>query len=187
MPEIIDYPKPEKPRGMRIAAFSLIAVIILIFLSGRAAISYWVDLQWFGSLGYAPVFWRTFGLEWGTFAAFSSATFLVLFGAFLALRHVHAHDLPEKYTIFFNSQPVELPVAKFLRWVALIAALAISIVTGFAMQAQWPTLALYRYAPATGTSSGDPIFGRPLGFYLFTLPAWDFISGWLLTLAVLVS
>src|SRR5579863_4080861 len=187
MPEIIDYPKPEKPRGMRIAAFSLIAVIILIFLSGRAAISYWVDLQWFGSLGYAPVFWRTFGLEWGTFAAFASATFLVLFGVFLALRHVHAADLPEKYTIYFNNQPVELPVAKFLRWIALIAALLIAIASGFAMQSQWSTLALYRYAPATAASPADPIFGRPLGFYLFTLPAWDLISGWLLTLAVLVS
>ncbi len=187
MPEIIDYPTPEKPRGMRLAAFFLIALILLIFLGGRAAISYWVDLQWFGSLGYAPVFWKTFWLEWGTFGAFASATFLVLFGAFLALRHVHAHDLPEKYTIYFNSQPVELPVAKFLRWVALIAALAISIVTGFAMQAQWPTLALYRYAPATAVSPADPIFGRPLGFYLFTLPAWDLISGWLLTLAVFAS
>ncbi len=27
---------------------------------------------------------------------------------------------------------------------------------------------------------------RPLGFYLFTLPAWQLIAGWLLTLAVLV-
>ena len=31
----------------------------------------------------------------------------------------------------------------------------------------------------------DPIFGRPLNFYLFTLPAWQLIVGWLLTLAVL--
>ncbi len=31
----------------------------------------------------------------------------------------------------------------------------------------------------------DPIFGKPLHFYLFTLPAWQFITGWLLTLAVI--
>ena len=30
------------------------------------------------------------------------------------------------------------------------------------------------------TSTLDPIFGRPLGFYLFTLPAWQLIAGWLL-------
>ena len=29
----------------------------------------------------------------------------------------------------------------------------------------------------------DPIFGRPLPFYLFTLPAWQLVTGWLLTIA----
>ena len=33
----------------------------------------------------------------------------------------------------------------------------------------------------------DPIFGRPLTFYLFTLPAWQLIAGWLMTLAVVVG
>ena len=31
----------------------------------------------------------------------------------------------------------------------------------------------------------DPIFGKPLSFYLFTLPAWQLIAGWLLSLAVI--
>jgi uncharacterized membrane protein (UPF0182 family) len=50
--------------------------------------------------------------------------------------------------------------------------------------AEWPTLALYWYAPAAGAAA-DPIFGRPITFYLFTLPAWHLITGWLLTLAVM--
>jgi uncharacterized membrane protein (UPF0182 family) len=32
----------------------------------------------------------------------------------------------------------------------------------------------------------DPIFARPLDFYLFTLPAWQLILGWLMTLSVIV-
>jgi hypothetical protein len=187
MPETFEYPMPQKPRRFRLAAYFLIALIALIFIGSRTAISYWVDLQWFGSLGYASVFWKTFGLQWGTFAAFAVVTFLVLFGAFLAIGHGHADDLPDTHTIYFAGRPVELPVAKVLRSVALIAALIVSLITGFAMQAQWSTLALYWYAPATATAPADPIFGRPLGFYLFTLPAWDLIAGWLLTLAVLVS
>jgi len=123
----------------------------------------------------------------GTFAAFAVLTFLVLFGAFLAFRHSHAGDLPETHTIYFAGRPVELPVAKFLHSVGVIAALVISVGTGFAMESQWPTLALYWYAPATATSPVDPILGRPLGFYLFTLPAWELIAGWLLTMAVLIS
>jgi hypothetical protein len=187
MPETIDWPNEQKPRRRHLFVYLFIALIVLLFACSRAAISYWVDLLWFGSLGYAPVFWQTFDLQWGTFAAFAALTFIVLFGVFLALRHGHADDLPEAHTIVFAGRPVELPVAKFLRTAALIAALVVSIVTGFAMQAQWPTLALYWHAPAADSSLADPIFGRPLGFYLFTLPAWELIAGWLLTLAVLIA
>jgi hypothetical protein len=186
MPETIDWSPQPKPRRLRLAVYLPIALVVLVIIGGRAAISYWVDLLWFDSLGYAPVFWKTFGLEWGTFVVFAVLTFLVLFGAFLAFRHGHAGDLPETHTIYFAGRPVELPVAKFLRSVGVIAALVISIATGFAMESQWPTLALYWYAPATATSPVDPILGRPLGFYLFTLPAWELIAGWLLTLAVMI-
>jgi uncharacterized membrane protein (UPF0182 family) len=55
------------------------------------------------------------------------------------------------------------------------------------MMADWTTLALYRYAPAATGAPADPIFGRPITFYLFTLPAWELLSGWLLTLAVIVT
>jgi len=174
-----------KKQPPRLMIYFFLAIVILIFIGGRTAVSYWVDLLWFGSLGYASVFWKSFGLEWGTFAVFASLTFVILLAAFFALRHSHAADLPDTHTIFFGGRPIELPIKKFLRTIAVVAALVISLVTGFAMEAQWPTLALYRYAPRT-TSVADPIFGRPLGFYLFTLPAWEMIAGWLLTLAVIV-
>jgi len=185
MPETIDWPAHGETQRPRLAVYLFLAVVILIFVGSRTAISYWVDLLWFRSLGFATVFWKSFGLEWGTFAVFAALTFLILFGAFLVLRHSHSADLPDTHTIFLAGKPVELPVAKFLHIIAVIAALLISIATGFAMEAQWPTLALYWYAPHTATLD-DPIFNRPLGFYLFTLPAWQMMAGWLLTLAVLV-
>jgi hypothetical protein len=49
----------------------------------------------------------------------------------------------------------------------------------------WPTIALYWYAPRVTGGFVDPIFGKPLGFFLFTLPAWQLFVGWLLTLAVM--
>ncbi len=53
------------------------------------------------------------------------------------------------------------------------------------MMAEWPTLALFWYAPRATGGVVDPIFGKPLNFFLFTLPAWQLIAGWLLTLAVI--
>jgi hypothetical protein len=187
MPETIDWPMSGKSRRARPFVYLLLAVILLIFIGGRTAISYWVDLQWFRSLGFSDVFWKTFHLEWGTFAAFAALTFLIIFGTFLVLRHSHGGDLPETHTIFFAGRPLNLPLGKALNTIAVIAALLVSIITGFAMEAQWPTLALYWHAPTTANSIADPIFGRSLGFYLFTLPAWQLIAGWLLTLAILIS
>ena len=58
--------------------------------------------------------------------------------------------------------------------------------------ADWQMLALYWYGapvqlPASVQQIVDPIFGRPLAFYLFTLPAWQLVSGWILTIAVIVA
>jgi len=186
MPETIDWPMHSRPRRARLTVFLVIVAALLILIGGRTAISYWVDLLWFRSLGYSGVFWTTFRLEWGTFGFFATLTFLILLSAFFALRHTHAEGLPDSHTIFFGGQPFVLPIAKFLHLIGVIVAIIIALVTGFAMEAQWPTLALYWHAPNTASGITDPIFGRPLGFYLFTLPAWQLISGWLLALAVFI-
>jgi uncharacterized membrane protein (UPF0182 family) len=149
-------------------------------LAARGALSYWVDLLWFGSLGYGEVFWTTLRLQWLVCAAFAVATFAVLYGVFYALGRVHRSDLPSERQIIVGGQPVTLSVEPVLRWVGLVLALGIAGVTGAAMMDEWPTLALWWVAPKGGAS--DPIFGRSLDFYLFTLPAWQVLLGWLLTI-----
>lgn len=152
-------------------------------MSGRTWLSYYVDALWFGSLGYGDVFWKTLRLEWAVFAAFTVVTFGILYGAFLALKPTHTGALLNGQTILIGGQPLTLPVMPIMRRVALGLSLVIAVVTGAAMMLQWQTFALYWYAPSSGLA--DPIFGRTLNFYLFTLPAWQLISGWLLLLAVI--
>ena len=94
--------------------------------------------------------------------------------------------------ILINGQPLTLPVEPVLRLIALAAALLVSLASGAGMMAEWQTFALYWYGapehlPAAAQQILDPIFGRPLPFYLFTLPAWQLVSGWLLTIAVMVA
>jgi hypothetical protein len=185
MPDTIDWPLHKKARRPRRALLLLIAAVAAIFIAGRIVLSLWVDLLWFRSLGYAGVFWKARGLQWGIFAAFAVATFLILYGVFTAFRRAHGSDLPDSHTIFFAGQPVQLPVAIALRLAAIVVSLLIAIATGAAMEAQWPALALFWYAPRSSGGIADPIFGRGLNFFLFTLPAWQIVAGWLLTLAVL--
>src|SRR5206468_4065616 len=135
------------------------------------------------SLGYSSVFWTTVNLQAAAFAAFAVITFLVLYGAFIALKPARIGELTGG-TILINGQPVRLPVGPVLNLIGLGGSLLIAAVTGASMMAEWPTLALYWYAPASAAAPVDPILGRSIGFYLFTLPAWQLITGWLLTLAV---
>jgi uncharacterized membrane protein (UPF0182 family) len=190
LPETIDWPPPAKAtRSRRRLLLFVLAALAVIVFGSRTALSNWVDLLWFRSLGYSDVFWKSRVIEWGVFAAFVAATFFFLYGAFSAFKRSHSADLPDNYTIVLAGNPISLPVAPVLRLLAAVVSLLIALATGAAMQAQWSTLALYWYAPpaAAGSPGGfaDPIFGKPLDFYLFTLPAWQLIAGWLLTLAIL--
>jgi hypothetical protein len=188
LPESIDWPLKSQPaRPRRRIIFVLFAIAALILFSGRTALSYWVDLLWFRSLGYSEVFWKSQGIAWGIFFGFAAATFLVLYGAFSLLKRAHAGDLPGNHTIYIGGNPINLPVAPVLHAIAIIVALLISLATGAAMQAQWPTFALYWYAPHSTGAVIDPIFNLPLNFYLFTLPAWQLFAGWLMTMAFIVA
>ena len=186
MRESIDWPRMQSPRrSHRRRFFIILAILLGVFVGARSGLSYYVDLLWFGSLGYGEVFWKSLTLQWEVFAAFGAATFLILYGSFVALKRAHLPDLPEGHTILIGGQPVKLPVEPVLRLIAVVISLAVAAATGAAMMAEWPSLALFWYAPRTA-SVVDPIFGKPVNFFLFTLPAWQLIAGWLLTLAVIV-
>jgi uncharacterized membrane protein (UPF0182 family) len=184
LPETIDWPPKHSKRRRRRFLFIVIALAVILFGS-RASLSNYVDLLWFESLGYGSVFWRTLGLQWEVFAIFAAATLVILYGSFLALKRTHLPDLPNGHTILIGSQPVRLPVEPVLRVVALAASLAIAAAAGAVMMAEWPALALFWYAPHTAGGIVDPIFGKPLNFFLLALPAWQLIAGWLITLAVI--
>src|SRR5712692_5980792 len=166
MPESIDWSPPHPPRRRR-RFFLILAVLAGIVFGGRTALSYYVDVLWFGSLDYRDVFWKTLSLQSGIFAAFAAATFLILYGSFLALKRAHLPDLPSGHTIFIGGQPLKLPVEPVLRLIALGLSLAIAVATGAGMMLEWPTIALFRYAPHNAGGFVDPVFGKPLNFFLF--------------------
>ena len=166
----------------------LLVVIVLfaaVLLGGRTAVSYYVNALWFGSLGYEEVFWKSLGLEWRMFIVFAGATFLILHFSFLALKRTHSPDFPGTRTILIGGQPLKVPLDRILRIITFTAELLLALTSGAFMAANWDTLALYLYAPSPA-GAADPIFGRPLTFYLFSLPVWQLLSNWLLMLAVVV-
>ena len=186
MRESIDWPRVAPPRRRRLPIALLLVLLAVVIFGSRQAVSYYVDALWFGSLGYAEVFWKTLRLQSTVFTVFAAATFVILYGSFLALKQAHRNDLPSGRTIFVGGQPLKLPVESILRLIAIAVSLVIAVATGAGMTAQWPAFALYWYAPPLVVHALDPILGKPLNFYLFTLPAWQLIAGWLMAMAVVV-
>ena len=189
MPESFEWLSRASTRRQRPGRTLLIlvaaAVAILLF-SARTAVAYWVNLLWFRSLGFESVVWKTQIMRWSVFAVFAALTFLILYGAIRALRHSHSADLPDTHTVLVAGRPLSFPVDRVLSYGAATVSAIIALASGAAMAGQWSTLALYWYAPRGIGPAADPILGRPLDFYLFTLPAWHLAVGWLLTLAVLI-
>jgi uncharacterized membrane protein (UPF0182 family) len=174
-------PRPRS-RGQRMLILTIVVVAVVAYL-GSTTVSYYVDFLWFGALGYASVFWTRLALQGAVFCAFAVVTFIVLFGAYWALRPERLDELLGA-TILVNRQRVELPFGSLINLGALVISLAIAAEAGVTLSESWTTLVLWWYAPHT--SMLDPIFGRPLGFYLFQLPAWELLTGWLTILAAMV-
>jgi uncharacterized protein len=176
--------RARRPRGRRLFLLLLLLLAIVV-LGGRTAVSWYVDALWFGSLGYSAVFWKNLTLQWTVFAVFFAATFLILYGWFRILMRFSRPDLRSATTFVIGTRTFRLPVEGVLHVGALAGAILISLATAATMMSDWPKFALYWFQPHPAAGPADPIFGRPLGFYLFSLPVWQSLSGWLLMLAIL--
>ncbi len=172
-----------KRRSNRVVLI-LVFVVFILFLGSNTALSYFVNSLWFGSLGYREVFWKSTGLQWGVFVVVFALTFLLLYGWFLALWRLHEADLPHDRAVFIGQQRLSLPLRRVLRIAGIALSLGIALISGVSLMSEWPTFALFWYAPRTA-SRLDPIFARPVSFYLFDLPAWQLVAGWLMVLAVI--
>ena len=103
----------------------------------------------------------------------------------MALRRACRSELSSAGTIVIGSRTFQLPVDSVLHLGTLLASIFIALLAGLTFIGEWPRFALYWFAPTSSGALVDPVFGRPVNFYLFTLPVWQFIAGWLLMLAIL--
>jgi uncharacterized protein len=174
--------RPSRPRWRHFLLWAIVALAAVLY-AFSSTVSYYVDALWFASLGYAAVFWTRIDLEFTVFGVFAAATFAALYGAYRALAPPRLDELVEG-TILINRQRRTISIGPLLNFAALVAALVIAVEVGVSMAGQWSSFALWWFAPQGGRPL-DPVFQRPLGFYLFTLPVWELIVGWLLVLAVI--
>lgn len=180
--EIIDVGR-GRPRRRRWLWLIVLGILGLLFVSARG-LSIYISALWFDSLGYSSVFWYIFKLKLGLFAIFFVLTALILRGGFWLVERAFSGLAMDRRTIIVNQQPVNFSPSRVLRPVAWIVSALAGLVFGLGMREEWRSFALYFHRVTTELS--DPIFHKPVAFYLFTLPVYDTISSWLLYLSIIV-
>src|SRR5688572_13606102 len=179
----IDVIEVGPPRRRRFLIWIIVAALILFFSFSRI-ISVYLSALWFGSLGYSSVYWYVFKTKLSLFAVFTVLTALLLSATFLLFQRLFGAYAFENRTIILNNQPFQFSPAKFIRPLGWGVSILFGLIYGFDLKDDWRQFALYWYQPAT--TFHDPIFGKPLGFYLFSLPLYDSLSSWLLGVTFII-
>ncbi|MEP7338282.1 MAG: UPF0182 family protein [Acidobacteriota bacterium] len=178
----------ETIRRRRYGWWLLAAVALVAIILWPAWAGFYTNWLWFQNLGYQTVFTTMLatkvllGLTAGLLAcAFTWLSFR------LALRQSpeppHHEETSQR---FLTIEGQQIPAPDFARLVgrlALPAALAVGAFAGLLAWGAWDVWLRYRHQTPFGEA--DPIFGRDIAYYFFTLPALETLTSLLLTLVVI--
>jgi uncharacterized protein len=168
---------------------AILVVVIVASLIALGRISdFLVDWLWFSSIGYASVFWTVFTARAGLFlAVFAASSGALWLSGRVALSHVTRHGAWPLGSAFAQRLPETLPqllgqVSPRLPWNLLITGLALilGLLVAIGEISNWDVILRFVYQTPYGQS--DPVFGKDIGFYLFSLPAYVALKNWLLVL-----
>jgi len=180
-----DSGNPTLPNGLGIPSNigpalkwgALIAGIIASLILLNWLIHVYTDLLWFDHLGFQSVFTTILTtrvllllLGAGVFAT------VAVFNIYLTYRFGRGPEI----------SPVSTETLKALRPLIILGiVLAVSIVSvvfGVLIAGQWETVLTFLNASSFGVN--DPQFNKDIGFYVFKLPFYHLIQGWLLGVLV---
>jgi uncharacterized membrane protein (UPF0182 family) len=155
------------------------AALVLLFVAISFLRGVYTDLLWFEQLGFRSIFLKVVYTRIALFAAgaviFAVPASISLYFAYRLSRGPEEQALPPATRDFLR---------KLIIWGAVAAVLVLSVVFGTLAAAQWE--AFLRLANATPFGIKDPVYNNDVSFYVFTLPVYDFVRGWLLGAAIAV-
>jgi uncharacterized membrane protein (UPF0182 family) len=165
----------------------LFFVVFLVLLSFRQAMSLYVDWLWFSELRYTQVFTAT--LAYKFFLAMAAGLFLAIV---LYINVRIAAVVPSGFRFSAADNVIELPptelVDPLLKRLLVPATLLLALIAAPQAAANWDLLLFFLNPVAF--SLNDPLFGLDVGFFVFRLPMYAKIYGWLtfaLTVAAIAS
>ena len=166
-------PTPRRPRRARliVAFFALVFLLPVLF---RFA----AEWLWFQALGYERVFATQLVARALLGLGVGAAAFAFLYGNIrIGLRGAFLNPRLAQIT---PAGPVDL--TQLVRRMALPAALGAAVLLGLGAASAW--LDVLRFAHQTPFGTTDPVFGRDVAYYVFSVPV---IAGAIRLLTILTT
>ncbi|MGQ0649763.1 MAG: UPF0182 family membrane protein [Gemmatimonadaceae bacterium] len=168
------------PLTRKTAPIAAITAVVVALLSVPLFSGFYADFWWFQEIGYQVVFVRELATRIALFFGVGLAVAAVLYGN---LRFAQRGAIPEPFAIQVGNTEQKVDLTAGIRRLSRPIAIAVAVFFGLGSSAAWDRLLLFTQQTPFGIS--DPIFGRDVGFYVFTLPAVGMLLSMLSTLAVL--
>ncbi len=171
--------RQQPPPGGLVLALTALAVVFVVipFVLGPL-IAFLTDLLWFRSLGLESVYLVRYQAGFWAFVVFFLAFLL-----FAAVNLYFALRPQARATVIVQGQRRQGALAITLRLLPLL--LIPSLFFGLAAGGEWDTILRWLNGQPFGTT--DPVFGRDIAFYFFTLPFLSFLRVWIIVAVVLVA
>jgi uncharacterized membrane protein (UPF0182 family) len=166
-----------------LAWWAVAAVLLIIFLwLLRVAGEVLVDWLWFSSVGYSQVFWTSLAAQAAVFGSVFVATAVVLWlNGWLARRYARRPVAPAVTVTGWQPPPDPLALLRErLPWASMITGIAalLGLLVAAEESGEWSRLLQYLYQAPYGAN--DPLYGKDIGFYLFSLPVYIQFKNWMM-------
>ncbi|MBI3085755.1 MAG: UPF0182 family protein [candidate division NC10 bacterium] len=165
---------------MRLRGFLLLILVIgaiaLLSTAGQI-LGLYIDWLWFHEVQFTSVFLTVLRTEVLLGAVTGAAFFLILYINVLLARRLAPRD-----ALVVADDALGLPspesLEPYIRRLALPVSVALALLVGWAGTGRWE-LVLQALNP-TPFGIRDPLFDRDVAFYVFQLPLWNSLYGWLM-------
>ncbi len=157
-------------RAARLRFWMIIIIVGIIYLVSRFGVGLYTDYLWFQHLNLESIFLTRFWARLGVGLAVG-IPFAILFWVNTFI----ARWLSIRTVLFFSEET--LVAQKFVTWVIWIVGLFLAWLIATAASTNW--LLFLRYLNQYPFNLVDPIFNKDIGFYIFSLPLYNFVQTWL--------
>lgn len=155
-------------------------IALLIFSLFSTMIAFIADWWWFAEVKHTEIFLTALSMKFMIGGVVALFAFIFLYANILFATKTKTPwfmVLPENIT----GQPISLSNS-ITRKIGTGIALAISVFLGFVAASGWQDVLKFLNATPFGTT--DPVFGKDISFYIFSLPVYTFAIGLLKTIFI---